>query len=132
MALNTSLGWSQGDDIRVLIASGLPMGAYQVQQIQSDMNYMGNNLSSAVSNVLDLLDQFDAAQVQLSEFNSSSESRILTKVDVLQWTVTAPGTAYSPEREIDRIRGLLYQYFAFSPLFGGNSMNDVSTQLIRS
>lgn len=131
MALNTTLGWSSGDDVRVLIAAGMPLGRYQVQQLQSDMNYMGEQFPQAVDAVLDLLDAWEAAQSQLSDFNSSSESRVLTKVDMLEWATTSPGTAYSPEREMDRIRGLLYQYFAFSPLFVLESSGNV-TQLVRS
>lgn len=131
MALNTSFGWTVGDDIRVLIAAGLTLGGYQTRQLQSDMNYMGRTFPQAVGVVTDLLDAWDAAQVQLSEFNSASESRVLTKVDIVQWSATSPGTAYSPEREIDRIRGLLYQYFAFSPLFALESASDTTT-LLRS
>lgn len=132
MALNLTYGWSNGDDIRVLIASGLPIGSYQVQQIQGDMNYMGAQFPEAVSPVLDLLDAWDAAQQQLISLNESSESRVLTKADVLEWSVSSPGTSYSPEREIDRIRGLLAQYFAFSQLFAYSNNGASQTALIRS
>ncbi len=133
MALNTGLGWAAGDDLRVLIAAGLSIGRYQVQQIQGDMNYMGIQFPDAVPQVTALLDDWDAAQTQLSQFNADSDSRVLTKADVVQWTIATPGTNYSPEREMDRIRNLLYQYFAFSQLFvngGGGTMG--SAELIRS
>lgn len=133
MALNTGLGWAAGDDLRVLIATGLSIGRYQVQQIQGDMNYMGVQFPDAVAKVTALLDEWDAAQTQLSEFNSASESRVLTKADVLQWTVASPGSNYSPEREMERIRSLLFQYFGFSQLFGDHSGGMISTtELIRS
>lgn len=131
MALNTEAGWSDGDDIRVLIAAGLPVGPYQVRQIQGDMNYMGSQFPQAIPAVLDLLDAWDTAQQQMISLNESSESRVLTKVDVLEWTVSAPGLSYSPERELDRVRMLLAQYFGFSDLFafaeGGSQ-----TSLVRS
>lgn len=132
MALNTEAGWSEGDDLRVLIAAGLPIGPYQVQQIQGDMNYMGLQFPQAISPVLDLLDAWDAAQQQMVSLNESSESRVLTKADVLEWSVSAPGVSYSPEREIDRIRGLLAQYFGFSQLFVSQGSGVNQTTLVRS
>jgi hypothetical protein len=130
MSLNTELGWSTGDDVRVLIAAGLPVGVYQVGQIQQDMNYLAERVSSAVSPIIDLLDAYDTAQTNLTALNATSEGRVLTKVDVLEWAVTAAGTSYSPERELLRIRELLYQYFALSPLF--NQSASSGTALIRS
>lgn len=132
MALNTEAGWSDGDDIRVLIAAGLPVGGYQVQQIQGDMNYMALRFPEAVNPVLDLLDAWDAAQQQMVSLNESSESRVLTKADVLEWSVSSPGLSYSPEREIDRIRGLLAQYFGFSQLFVGAGGGGGQATLLRS
>lgn len=117
MSLNIELGWSEGDDVRILAAAGLPIGIYQVQRIQQDMNHLAEMVPSAVSPVIDLLDAWDAAQASLTALNETSEGRILTKVDVLEWAATNPGTSYSPEREMQRIRGLLYQYFASSTLF---------------
>lgn len=117
MTLNTELGWFEGDDIRVLIAAGLPVGLYQVQRIQQDMNMLAQRLPSAVAPVITLLDEYDAAQAKLKGLNESSEGRILTKADVLEWAATAPGTSYSPEYELRRIKTLLYQYFASSDLF---------------
>lgn len=130
MSLNTELGWSTGDDVRVLIAAGLPVGVYQVSQIQQDMNHLASEVPSAISPIIDLLDAYDTAQANLIALNSTSEGRVLTKVDVLEWAVTAAGTSYSPERELLRIRGLLYQYFALSPLFSQSATS--ATALIRS
>lgn len=130
MSLNTELGWSYGDDVRVLIASGLPVGVYQVSRIQQDMNYLGEEVPSAVSPIIDLLDAYDTAQAKLTSLNETSEGRVLTKADVLEWAVTAAGTSYSPERELERIRGLLYQYFALSTLFTPST--STGTALIRS
>lgn len=130
MALNTTLGWIAGDDLRVLVAIGLPVGGYQLQQIQTDMNYLGGIATDAVGAVQDLLDQYDAVQVRLNELNSSSESRVLKKADVLEWQVSQIGTTYGPERELGRVRDLLKQYFAFSPLMSDS--RNMGTALIRS
>lgn len=134
MSLNTELGWSLGDDIRVLVAAGIPVGVYQLRQIQADMNVLGVQAPSIISPVLDLLDQFDVAQSKFQELNQTSDGRVLTKVDVLEWSVTGGvGSGYSPEREIMRIRGLLHQYFASSVLFTGlNPVDGGITSLIRS
>lgn len=133
MSLDVSLGWSEGDDIRVLVASGLKVGVYQIQQIQRDMNDLGFRAPSIVSPVIDLLDEFDAAQVALKALNEGSEGKTLIKADVLEWEAQGAGTGYGPEREIQRIRGLLYQYFASSVLFSSGYLGSSgNTALIRS
>ena len=131
MSLNTELGWSIGDDVRVLVASGLPVGVYQLGQIQRDMNVLGAQAPQIISPVLDLLDQYDIAQTRFQELNQTSDGRVLVKVDVLEWEASKAGSGYSPEKELARIRGLLYQYFAGSVLFSQDAIGGV-TQLIRS
>lgn len=130
MALNLSLGWVAGDDLRTLVAAGLPISPYAIQQIRVDMNYLGDLSQDAVYAVQDLLDQYDVVQVRMNELNISSESRVLKKADVLEWEVSDIGTTYGPERELGRIRGLLGQYFSFSPLFVDTGI--MGTALIRS
>lgn len=134
MTLITNRGWSEGDDVRVLVAAGLSVSVYTTKQIQSDMNYMLDNLPSAVGPIIELLDAYDVAESRMSNLNETSDGKILTKADVLEWAATSPGLSYSPERELNRIRGLLYQYFGSSILFSNNShgiMNGV-TSLVRS
>lgn len=130
MTLDTSLGWIAGDDLRVLVAAGLSVGGFQVEQIRSDMNYLGGIAPDAVGFVQDLLDQYDVVQTRMNELNMSSESRVLKKADVLEWEVSGIGMTYGPERELGRIRELLAQYFSFSVLFGVSG--NVGTVLIRS
>jgi hypothetical protein len=126
MALNTTLGWSSGDDTRVLVASGLSVGVYQIKQIQADMNYLGANIDGFVSNVLDLLDAYDTIQTKLSSLNNESDGKVLIKADVLEWSQAEAGRTYSPERELQRIMTLLAQYFASSPLFSGISSSGLT------
>lgn len=114
--LNTSYGWSNGDQVRILIASGLPVSSYYLHQVTNDMNELGLMSIDAVTSVLDLVDQFESAQGQLNELNYNSNTKILTKADVLEWTVDEK-QVYSPMVEVNRIRILLRQYFGFSPLF---------------
>ena len=132
MALNTTVGWISGDDVRVLIASGLGVSGYGVSQIQVDMNYLGEMVPDAVGYVQDLLDQYDVAQSGLSGLNNSSEGKVLTKADVLEWVPVNAANAYSFEKEIMRIQGLLRQYFSFSVLFGGVNGGVMGSSLVRS
>lgn len=127
--LNTTYGWSQGDQVRLLIASGLSIGGYQIEQITVSMNDLGATSIDAVSSVLELIDQFEAAQLKLSELNTESSGRILTKADVLEWEQAKTYNNYSPQLEINRIRTLLYQYMSSCPLYV-NNMN--GTMLYRS
>lgn len=116
--LNTTYGWSQGDQVRLLIASGLGIGGYQIDQITVSMNELGSISTDAVSAVLDLIDQFELAQSKLTELNSDSSGRILVKADVLEWEQAKTYNNYSPQLEINRIRTLLGQYFSMCPLYG--------------
>lgn len=131
MALNTQLGWTEGDEVRVLIAAGLTIGVYQVTQLQADMNYLGLRIPGLVSSVLDLLDAYDKIQTQLATLNNESDGKVLVKADVLEWATKSPGETYSPERELQRIRDLLAQYFASSPVFTSTSFSGI-TPLHRS
>lgn len=130
MALNTTIGWGAGDDIRVLIAGGIPVSVYATTQIQADMNHLGSKIDGFVDGVLALLDAYDAAQIALSKLNAESGGRILVKADVLEWEASRPGQGYSPEQEVARVRYLLAQYFSSSPAFSGSAT--VGTTLLRS
>jgi hypothetical protein len=131
VTLNTTIGWSTGDDVRVLAATNMPIGVYQIKQIQADMNYLGNEIDNFVISVQDLLDAYDNIQTKLSTLNNESGGKVLTKADVLEWSVAGPGQNYGPERELMRISSLLIQYFASSPLFNGIATTNI-TALHRS
>ena len=127
--LNTSYGWTQGDQVRLLVASGLTVGTYQIDQITVSMNELGNMSTDAVGAVLDLVDQFETAQTQLATLNNDNNGKVLVKADVLEWEQAKSGNNYNPQMEILRIRGLLYQYMAMCPLYVNVSMG---TMLYRS
>lgn len=117
--LNTAAGWTNGDEVRVLIASGLLVSVYHKEQIIVCMNQLAEISPTLVSPIQDLLDQFDEAQMNMTTLNAAASGKTLIKADVLEWETGQPGTNYSPEREIARIQGLLYQYFGSCPLYGG-------------
>jgi hypothetical protein len=130
--LNTAYGWSQGDQIRLLIASGLSVGSYQLSVITQSMNDLGTLSTLAVSNVLDLVDQFENAQAKLVDLNTNSNGRILIKADVLEWESAKGDNIYNPQMEIQRIRIQLYQYMSLCPLFANPPQPNGNTPLHRS
>ena len=128
--LNTAAGWVNGDEMKVLIASGLLVSGYHKEQMIVCMNELATLSPTLVGPIQDLLDQFEEAQTNMNGLNSSGNGKTLIKADVLEWEASQLGMSYSPEREISRIQGLLYQYFGSCPLFG-NGFSTYST-LIRS
>lgn len=130
--LNTSYGWSQGDQIRLLIASGLSVGSYQISVITQSMNDLGSISTYAVNNVLDLLDQFEDAQTKLVELNTNNNGRTLIKADVLEWESSKGNNNYSPQLEIQRIRSQLYQYMSMCSLYTNSPENNNITYISRS
>lgn len=130
--LNTSYGWSQGDQIRLLIASGLSVGSYQIAIITQSMNDLGALSTLAVDNVLELIDQYEAAQNKLSELNTNNNGKILIKADVLEWEAASGANNYSPQLEIQRIRIQLYQYMSMCALYNQQTNFSNSTILQRS
>ncbi len=128
--LNTAAGWVNGDEMRVLIASGLLVSGYHKEQMIVCMNELAALSPTLVGPVQDLLDQFEDAQTNMTSLNASGNGKTLVKADVLEWEASQLGTSYSPEREISRIQGLLYQYFGSCPLFGNGF--STYTKLIRS
>lgn len=130
--LNTSYGWSQGDQIRLLIASGLSVGSYQIAIITQSMNDLGALSTLAVDNVLELIDQYEAAQNKLSELNTNNNGKILIKADVLEWEAASGVNNYSPQLEIQRIRIQLYQYMSMCTLYNQQANFSNTTPLQRS
>lgn len=128
--LNTAYGWEEGDDISVLVASGLTIGAYQIETIRVTMNELGAMSVDIVSQIRGLLGEYQDAQDRLVQLNNNADGKVLIKADVLEWS-EAKGVQYSPEREVARIRGLLYQYMASCPLFS-NLTSEQMTMLYRS
>ena len=117
--LNTAAGWVNGDEMRVLVASGLLVSGYHKTQIITCMNELAVLSPTLVPIVQDLLDQFEDAQTNMISLNTNSNGKTLIKADVLEWEASQMGASYSPEREISRIQGLLYQYFGSCPLYHG-------------
>jgi len=78
------------------------------------------------------LDEYATAQVKLVELNNANNGKTLIKADVLEWEAAAPGTSYSPERELMRIKDRMMLFFAACPVCGCNGYTSGGTSLIRS
>lgn len=130
--LDTSCGWVAGDPARVLLASGLPISTYSVDQVTVCMNELCTIAPLQIATIRGLLGDWDSAQAAIKETNVSQDGRVLVKADVLEWEVIDSGVA-SPQAEVRRIQELLYLYFGFCPMFAnGNSGNANQSALIRS
>lgn len=129
VTLDTSYGWTNGDDLRVLIASGLSVSKYSINVIRSSMNEIGEEYDDAVNYIIDLLDEWDTAQAKFIAMNNNNEGKTLVKADVLEWETEKGGVGYSPIMEFRRIRELLRLYFANCPLMVNE---DNGVRLIRS
>jgi len=131
--LDTECGWVAGDPARVLLAAGLPLGAYSIDQVTVCMNELCIIAPTQVTEVRDLLDDWDEAQAAIKETNVSQDGRVLVKADVLEWEVVDAGIN-SPQAEVMRIRDLLYLYFGYCPMFVKVNVSSGSgvSSLIRS
>ena len=140
MALDTSGVWSLGDDLRVIEALLLPFGQYTLKCTQDCMNELESISSKAATNVIGLLDEYDAAKQAESDSNvGDTEGKTLIKADVLEWEPNGQGVMSGPQTEMNRIRMELWNYFAFcscmggmNPNYGGGMGGYGSGQLIRS
>lgn len=130
--LNTTCGWVETDPSNVLMALGIGVTRYGVDQITICMNDLCDFAPQVVGSVQDLLDQYETAQATLAELNASSNGKTLIKADVLEWKESAPGASYSPERELMRIKQMIMMYFAACPVCGGSGYIAGGTSLVRS
>ena len=125
MALDTSGVWSLGDDLRVIEALLLPFGQYTLQCTQNCMNELESISSRAATNVIGLLDEYDAAKDAESNSNvGDTEGKTLIKADVLEWEPNGQGVMSGPQTEMNRIRMELWNYFAFCSCMGGMNPNN--------
>ena len=124
MALDVTGVWSLGDDLRVIEALLLPFGQYTLECTQNCMNQLEDMSPKAATNVIALLDEYDAAKAAESASNiADTEGKVLVKADVLEWEVTGQSVASGPQTEMNRIRMELWNYFAFCSCLGGMNPN---------
>ena len=130
MALDLGLGWVDGDAERLLLALGLSVSRYTIDQVIVCMNDLGEFSPGSVAKVRSLLSDWDNANTEYQQLNTSSEGRTLIKADVLEWSINESG--YSIEKEFSRIQVQLMQYFGSCPIIMEGSSGGGYTELLRS
>ena len=140
--LDTSGNWESGDDLRIIEALLLPFGTFTLDCVGNCANQLEDMSPEAVLRVKALLDEYEAADAAESGQNlGDTEGKVLTKADVLEWTVVNGGIS-GTSQEKAKLRYEIWQYFAFCSCLGslhpngggnGGSMGGYgSGQLIRS
>lgn len=130
--LDTGLGWVNGDVERVLIAYGIGVSGYSIDQMTVCCNELGEMSGSLVSVVRDLLDEYDNAnEVQRDLGVEGDAGRVLVKADVLEWEVDKGGRYGAVMNEKGRISNELGKIFSFCPIMV-NSGGNLGVSLIRS
>ena len=134
MALDVSGNWQAGDDLRIIEALGVPFGSFTLTCIQNCCGQLEDMSAQAVLNVRTALDEYEAAKTVESTQNlSDSEGKTLVKADVLSWEKDAAGAPSGAQKEMQRARNEIAQYFAFCSCLGGLSgSGNYGTSLVRS
>jgi hypothetical protein len=125
MALDTSGNWEAGDDLRLIEALLLPFGSYTLDCVQNCMGQLEDMSPEAVLRVRALLDEYEAADNADTDQNTGdTEGKVLVKADVLEWEVVGGKTGMTgPQKEKNKIRMELWNYFAFCSCLGGLNPN---------
>ena len=120
MALDVSGNWVAGDDLRIIEALMLPFGSYVLDCVQNCANQLEDISADAVLNVRTLLDEYEAAKTAESTQNlSDTEGKTLVKADVLEWEKDGSGEPSGAQKEMQRARTEIANYFAFCSCLGG-------------
>lgn len=130
--LNTSLGWVIGDVERILIAVGVGVGEYTINEVTVCANELGGMSTTLVATVRSLLSDYDTAVTTEKTFNiSDNGGKTLVKADVLEWEVDNGGRYEAIVIEKQRVVGDLVNIFAFCPVIDGG-LGSQGTTLYRS
>ena len=118
MALDTTGNWQAGDDLRIIECLMLPFGSYVLDCTQNCMAQLETMSPEAVLRVRALLDEYDAASQAETEQNlGDTEGKVLTKADVLEWTVVNSGISGSSQEKAS-VREEIARYFSFCSCLG--------------
>ena len=138
MALDTTGNWVAGDDLRLVEALMLPFGTYILDCAHNCMKQLEDMSPEAVLRVRSLLDEYEAAEAAENEQNlGDTEGKVLVKADVLEWQVVGgTGSPSGPQQLQNKLRGELWNYFAFCSCLGSLNPNsgghNGGTSLVRS
>lgn len=132
--LDTSGVYSAGDDYRVIKVLGAPFGSYTLDCVAGCMNQLEDMSAAAATDLVALLDAWDAADAAQSTQNNSQPdgTKVLTKADVLEWEVVNGGIS-GLAQEKAKIEMEVAQIMSFCSCLGSLMQNKTTgTSLIRS
>lgn len=132
-ALQTSYGWVASDPERVLIACGVGVSEYSLNEVIVCCNAIGGRSSTLVGRVRGLLDDWDDANdAERDAYTDENKGRVLSKADVLEWDVSGGGAKQAAKDEKNRISYELRLIFSDCPVIMSSRSNSVVTGLYRS
>ncbi len=130
--LNTGLGWVAGDVERILIACGVGVSEYTINEVTVCCNELGVMSTTLVSTVRGLLSDYDSAVTVEKTVNvSDNGGKTLIKADVLEWEADKGGRYEAIVTEKRRNVKDLLNIFAFCPVIDG-VLGSQGTALYRS
>ena len=125
--LNTGAGWAVGDVERILIAIGVWVSPFTVNEGTVCCNELGESSPTLVNRVRELLSEFDVAvEAQKAANVGENVGRVLRKADVLEWDTERSGTPYDGAlRERARIVEELTTIFGSCPILSQKGTDSV-------
>lgn len=131
--LDTTGVYAAGDDYRVIKVLSLPFGSYTLDCVAGCLNQLEDMSVPAATDLVALLNAWDAADSAQSTQNSDQADgqKVLVKADVLEWEVKNGGMS-GLTAEKAKIEGEVAQIMSFCSCLGGYMGGTTGTQLIRS
>ena len=130
--LNTGLGWVAGDAERILVAVGIGVSEYTINEMIVCCNELGGMSSTLVSTVRGLLADYDTAVTKEKTLNTGDDGgKTLVKADVLEWETNKGGKYEAIVTEKKRNIGDLLTIFSFCPIVDAR-LGSQGTMLYRS
>ena len=132
--LDTTGVYTAGDDYRVIKALGVPFGSYTLDCIAGCMNDLEDMSVTAATDLVALLNAYDAANTSQSteNLNQAEGQKVLVKADVLEWEVTNGGVGGAGQEKM-KAKDEIAQIMSFCTCLGGYlSGYHGGTTLIRS
>jgi len=130
--LDTSLGWVSGDVERILLAYGVGVSEYSINQMTVCCNELGGMGVGLVSRVRGLLSDYDnMVTVQKGLGVGDDAGKTLIKADVLEWKVEGSGRYEAVMKERGRIAYEIAKIFSFCSIIVFDN-GSTGSSLIRS
>ena len=131
--LNTSYGWVASDPERILIACGVGVSEYSLNEVIVCCNEIGGRSSTLVSRARLLLDDWDDANdAEKLAYTDENKGRVLSRADILEWDVSGGGAKQAAKDEKNRISYELRLIFGDCRVIMDSRSNGGFTPLYRS